>query len=260
MKLFKQAYFFYVSFLQMLIGRKRSVEFDSSFQKILLISFFGAGVTCILSVAFMGCCVILLNVIHYPKPTEEVGAVVKHIHPAKDCAKDNLYLLFLYSCFLAPIFEEICFRLLLIYSKINFVVALSVYAIFGGFVSQNGLCRLINGTYFDFNYKIQLLFLIIAFISLILLNIKAVDDIFKLLFNKHWLWFFYIMALFFGSLHTWPPFSIVSNWPWIIVQGAPQIFDGLYSGYIRIGYGLKWSIATHMVWNICIFFLSMIFG
>jgi hypothetical protein len=244
----------------MLIGRKRAFVFDSVFQKTIFISLFGAGLTCVVSVVFMGCGSCLLTLMHYPKPMQEAGIVLKHFKPAAECAKEHVFLLFLYGCLLAPVFEEIVFRLPLVYSKKNFTGALLAYTIGGGFVSQNALCRLINGTYFDFSYKIPLLCLIAAFILLILSNIKAVDHFFNLLFNRHWLWFYYVMAVFFGSLHTWPPFSIVSNWSWIIIQGAPQIWMGLYLGYIRLVYSLKWSMATHMTLNSSLFFLTMISG
>jgi hypothetical protein len=52
--------------------------------------------------------------------------------------------------------------------------------------------------------------------------------------------------------HTEPSF-ILENIPWLIAHGAPQIAGGFYLGYIRLSYGIKYSILAHSVLNLLLF-------
>jgi len=66
---------------------------------------------------------------------------------------------------------------------------------------------------------------------------------------------FYAFALAFGFIHI-TNYDITTNIllfsPLLI---APQFFAGLYFGFIRVRYGLLWSIALHATYNA--FFLSL---
>ena len=60
---------------------------------------------------------------------------------------------------------------------------------------------------------------------------------------------FYSIALLFGYIHLWNyeiSLNIILFSPVLI---APQIIIGLYLGFIRIRFGLAWSIALHASYN-----------
>ena len=61
---------------------------------------------------------------------------------------------------------------------------------------------------------------------------------------------FYVFALLFGYMHIFNYQDLNSN---IILFSpilvAPQVVVGLYLGFIRIKFGLQWSIALHALFN-----------
>jgi membrane protease YdiL (CAAX protease family) len=69
---------------------------------------------------------------------------------------------------------------------------------------------------------------------------------------------FYVFAIAFGFLHI-TNYEISTNVlifsPLLI---APQIFAGLYFGFIRVKFGLVWSMALHATYNAFIFSLFLL--
>lgn len=69
---------------------------------------------------------------------------------------------------------------------------------------------------------------------------------------------FYVFALAFGFLHI-TNYEISTN---VLIFSpiliAPQIFAGLYFGFVRIRFGLIWSIALHATYNALIFSLFLL--
>ena len=69
---------------------------------------------------------------------------------------------------------------------------------------------------------------------------------------------FYVFALAFGFLHI-TNYEISTN---VLIFSpiliAPQIFAGLYFGFVRVRFGLIWSIALHATYNGLIFTLFLL--
>lgn len=70
---------------------------------------------------------------------------------------------------------------------------------------------------------------------------------------------YYVFAIVFGFVHI-SNYEITNNillFSTILI--APQLFVGLYLGFIRVRFGLLWSIALHAIYNgflVSLFFLA----
>lgn len=146
---------------------------------------------------------------------------------------EKLFLIVL----LAPVYEEILFRSLLKIKKINailFVIVISGIIFYDSTKS--------NTAYIVF-FSIILIMLLSA-----LLVLKK--DRIKSFVEKHFAYLFYSSASLFGLLHA----TNFSGDPWKLIAfsfvlGGPQIVLGIILGYIRMNYGLFYSILFHTVVN-----------
>lgn len=64
------------------------------------------------------------------------------------------------------------------------------------------------------------------------------------LFRRFPMPIFWASALVFGMAHSFN-FEAGAK-PWLILLTLPQISAGIFLGYLRVRYGLRWSIAAHM--------------
>lgn len=174
----------------------------------------------------------------------KIYCIITHIQPTAghlDIANDT-FLSSLLIVVLAPIKEEIQFRLLLRPKKPNLllfnVVMLSTSLIF---------------VYFE-KWQQAIVYLIItALFSVFFVFFKKQI---KLLYSKYFTFIFYFSASLFALLH-------VNNYDGnslyiklgILILVAPQFISGVIMAYFRVNYGLKYAILFHMVNN----FIALIF-
>ncbi len=138
---------------------------------------------------------------------------------------------------LAPIYEEVFFRGLLYFNTRNVIV-------FSVVLSMLIAVKV---------YQEQII-LAIA-LAVILLSILAIYKYVKpekaqLFISNHSRLFYYTSALLFGLMHT---SNFIGDTTLIILFSflltAPQIFMGFINGYIRITFGLLYSILLHFCVN-----------
>lgn len=137
----------------------------------------------------------------------------------------------------APIFEEIFFRSLLKYTKRNIILFLSSV--------------IILIVYAIFKSKIEIAaFLSTIFIIILSLSLFLNRDSIEQFISSKFKFFFYTSALFFGLVHssnfTGNIYAIVA---FSLILGGPQIVLGLILGFIRMNYGLIYSILFHILVN-----------
>ena len=143
----------------------------------------------------------------------------------------------------APIFEEILFRLPLRYSRLNISLALSIFV----FVM---LSLVLNVTYYSSNYIIlKLIISFFVFISLYIFLNKN-DQLLNIWWNKNQLLIIHSTIILFSFAHSFnfklnllPSIFIL---PIIIL---PQYFSGLFYSYIRLKKGIFYSIVLHISMN-----------
>jgi hypothetical protein len=143
-----------------------------------------------------------------------------------------------FGIILAPVVEELLFRLLLVLNKRNLFI----------FFSTNltlAIWFLINGNYIKF-----CLFALLVLFTLIL-NFR--QNLVVPVLKKHYKLFFYGIAVLFATLHVFNFNGLsVYNVSGALLLVIPQLILGLMLGYIRIRYGLLFGILFHAIINISI--------
>lgn len=143
---------------------------------------------------------------------------------------------------LAPIYEEILFRALLRFTKRNVILFILT------------VCALI--VYKALDSKIEyLIVLCIMLVSILLILLIASRAIIESYISSKFNYFFYASAISFGLAHA-SNFSgnIYAILAFAFILGGPQIILGLILGFVRMNYGLIYSIIFHIIVNSSLLF------
>ena len=134
-------------------------------------------------------------------------------------------LIFLFAVIMAPLLEEVMFRLILRFRS-NFLILWSIHI----------------GVALHLGQKRSLL--------------KTARKV----WDKFYGWIFYLMALAFGLMHIMnfePSLNIYLLAPILV---APQILIGINLGYLRVRFGLIWSILFHAFYNGVLMSIALLTG
>tara|TARA_B100000941_G_C28367456_1_gene480282 strand:+ start:67 stop:717 length:651 start_codon:yes stop_codon:yes gene_type:complete len=134
-------------------------------------------------------------------------------------------LIFFFAVIIAPLFEEIMFRLILKFRS-NFLILWPLQLLI----------------FLQINNKINLL--------------KTIRNFWK----KFYGWIFYLISIAFGFMHILnfePSLNIYLLAPVLV---APQILIGINLGYLRIRFGLIWSILFHAFYNGILMSIALLTG
>ncbi|UBM61693.1 CPBP family intramembrane metalloprotease [Candidatus Sulfidibacterium hydrothermale] len=171
-----------------------------------------------------------------------------HLHNLLDMLKGKSLLKILFLAITAPVLEEFLFRLLLKPSVKNLVWYVS-------FFSAVFIFDLLLGKTKGMIFLAGLLL-----VPAILLVKRNGLKRFQKWFLKHFRLFFYLSCLLFGMLHigNFSPLSwSLLFWGPLLV--LPQLFAGLVLGYIRMRFGIVYSILFHFSYNM-LFLFPIILG
>ena len=155
----------------------------------------------------------------------------------------------LFVCVLAPFLEEYVFRWFLkkIYATIYFLF-FTISAIF---------IAALGNEYVE--VAVFLIFLITAMFAANYL--KKLSQTKKLdLWKTYFPIIFYLSAIVFGLIHISNYDGLTIKDPTFILYVSTQIIGGLSLGYIRIKYGLKYSILFHASYNSFVLGVYLLFG
>ncbi len=141
---------------------------------------------------------------------------------------------------LAPIYEETLFRSLLKFKKNNIILFIStLLAVIIFLVLKSKI--------------IPVIILSILILSLLSLLIAFSRNKIELFIVSKFKYFFYVTSVSFGLMHA---VNFTGNIYIIIafsfILGGPQIVLGFILGFIRMNFGLFYSIIFHMIVNISI--------
>jgi membrane protease YdiL (CAAX protease family) len=143
---------------------------------------------------------------------------------------------------IAPICEEVLCRGLLKFKRNN-IILFSVTAI-----------ALIGYSVFRSHLSVVVYLSILLFTLLSLLAFFSRSKI-ELFISSNFKYFFYASAILFGLLHaTNFTGNIYIIMAFSLILGSPQIVLGFILGYIRMNYGLVYSILFHMAVNASVLF------
>jgi uncharacterized protein len=141
----------------------------------------------------------------------------------------------LYGILLSPIIEEILFRLILVFNRKNLLILkLTIFSLLIFFVIKESIVKVI--------FFFLLLFLLIF--------VYAYKDRCQYFFRKNFRIFFFLITGLFAFLHLFNFLGIsLSNSFYLLLFIIPQFILGLLLGYIRITYGIQYSIIFHVLVN-----------
>ncbi len=165
--------------------------------------------------------------------------------------KSSPIVIILTGVILAPLIEELTFRLGLKFNKFNisislsllFLVALQIFSFpIPVLISEN----IINLGNLQGVVNMALLVTLISILIFVILSILKVN--FEPL-KKNFKWILYLSALIFGLIHL-TNYSNLGNMlllaPFLV---APQIIAGLNLGFLRMKYGFIWGYLGHVLHN-----------
>jgi hypothetical protein len=173
--------------------------------------------------------------------------------PVSEISDLSFEKLVLFALLLAPLFEELVFRLSLIYSKLNLSISLSLaIASIITSVLDIRLLTLFGGVTFFF-----------AFCSLYIVLNNLTDFQLKIesFWEKHFILVFYILSFLFGIFHMANyQLNSFSALTLAFVFSVPQIIGALFLGFVRIRLGFIWAVVMHVLFNAVPFGLMLVFG
>lgn len=170
-------------------------------------------------------------------------------YPMMDLTKEfGLWVTGVLLCIAAPLLEESIFRYQL---RIR---ALSVY-----FIAFAFACIAISNLTNDY----LKFFIFIAFLVLAIVTNSIMGSMSKARAHAVWQklygWFFYLTAFIFAYVHLSNTKGLTVADPSFILYILAQLFVGLSLGYLRVKYGLLYSILFHTSYN-GVLFLIMVFS
>lgn len=145
----------------------------------------------------------------------------------------------------APIFEELLFRSILVFSKLN--ITLFISSVFSLAISF--LHLKLDITYW---YILQISVFILVFLLLSIIFKKYPKIIVSLnqFHKKHQLLIYIFLVLCFGIIHiTNIPHFVKYFHFGMVLYVVSKIVGGVFDSYLRIRYGLLFSIIAHMLNN-----------
>lgn len=152
---------------------------------------------------------------------------------------DNFFITFFWFCIFAPITEEIAFRLHLKFRSLNLWLSYSFLSAF----------------FLRLSYKINIFLFIAIAILIFILTLLLVLERKRIHIKLKWFWsenfwfVYYFSSILFGFLHFGNYQFEYKNLPFIFVIVLPQTIAGLFLGYLRIKFGIIWSIFLHFLNN-----------
>ena len=163
--------------------------------------------------------------------------ICRNFHIEQDIISYSSFKTVLLGIILAPIIEEIMFRSLLKFTKSNvilFIIIVSALIVYTAIKSETEF----------------LIILSILLISILFFLLIASRNKIELFISSNFKYFLYASAITFGLAHA-SNFNgnIYAIIAFSLILGGPQIIMGLISGFVRMNYGLIYSIMFHMMIN-----------
>lgn len=155
-----------------------------------------------------------------------------------DIFKYGFAIAMIFGAIVAPILEECVFRWQLRKPKVSFwFVIVSMAILISSFTSNEYAKFFIFTSFFAAGL---VFFLVIGKLR----RVKAVK-----FFRRYYIFLFYYTAVIFGYVHITNIKGLTIFDPSFVIYIISQVFGGLSMGYIRVKYGLGYSILIHGLFN-----------
>jgi len=184
---------------------------------------------------------LLLLILVYLISIIPIGLVIfivcKYFHIQHKALLISPFKTLFWGILFAPIYEEILFRSLLKFKKWNiilFIITVGALIVYAALNSK-------------IEFLIILSIMLLSVLPFLLIVSRSKIEFFM---SYNFKYFFYASALTFGLFHA----SNFSGNIYVIIAfsfilGGPQIIVGLILGFVRMNYGLFYSIIFHIIIN-----------
>lgn len=160
----------------------------------------------------------------------------------KNLLQDSFLFNIFYILLLGPLIEESVFRLPLDFKKMHLLISTSIICFF--FVGE-------KYKFFSL-YSFQTWIKIIAILSVFIIFRRINREKIETYKEKYQGFCFYVIALSFGLLHITNFYNIlpenVKFFSFLFV--LPQIFLGIFIGFVRLKNGFLWGLLMHSIFNL----------
>jgi hypothetical protein len=183
-----------------------------------------------------------------------LNIVLRLFFQAPESRVDDLSFakLVVFGLLLAPLFEELVFRLSLLYSKLflSISLALAISSLLTSFMD----IRLLTWTgCLSFYIGLSACFIFLN-------NHKTAHQVIEFFWKNHFAVVFYLSTFLFGIFH-------MGNYDLIGIQAmalallfcTPQVIGSLFLGFVRIRLGFLWALVMHILYNSVPFLLMIIY-
>ncbi|MEO1653568.1 MAG: CPBP family intramembrane glutamic endopeptidase [Bacteroidota bacterium] len=149
-------------------------------------------------------------------------------------------MIFFYGALLAPVMEEIAFRLYLRFSPLNLMISFLLLSLFFGTMLPTSLLY----------HPVFMVVALLLVLSFLFLFRKRIAQSLEHFWRKQWAYIYYFSALLFGFFHLsnyeLPVYQLILLSPILVL---PQILLGFILGYLRIKRGILAPICLHILHN-----------
>jgi Type II CAAX prenyl endopeptidase Rce1-like len=192
-------------------------------------------------IGFVGATIAMIteNLIHYNDQHSAIDLLLE---------KSTFLKLFYIVSLLAPFVEETAFRLFLRPTKFNLAFGFSTFTCVwvGAFLDLGGY------------EKLTIIVLLTSIMYFIFLYKENVYLLFSQFIQKHYTAVFYLSAMLFALRHIWN-FEVSKVWYVAPLLVIPQFSSGIVLGYVRIKYGIIYSMALHGFINFIVSIPAVLF-
>jgi len=155
----------------------------------------------------------------------------------------------------APILEELGFRAFLSTASRAVFVGLAFFLSYVYFVVRINMVHVSAALAIAHYFAVFWPLLPAGIISLLLYR-YAREPVLRL-FRRHGVWVFWISCIVFGAAHA-AVYSSHLVW-WDFILALPQFLTGVGLAYVRVAFGLRWSIAAHLTFDPLVVFASWLY-
>lgn len=167
--------------------------------------------------------------------------------PWTSVAEQPFLVLFVSLILIAPIKEEIVFRMPMVYSTGFVVVALAVFLFHYG-----PMLVLLAGL--NLQQALALL-AVIVLVAVVCCSQESLRSLARRVWQNHFGLVFYAFTILFALMHLLNYYGLSLPHYLLPLLVLPQLIGGIFLGYTRLRLGLAWAIGQHMFNNALILFL-----
>ncbi len=150
----------------------------------------------------------------------------------------------LFGITFVPIFEELVFRLWLVFKPLYLGISITLfsYLVLSKVFYQTGIINIRDGLTVRLSIAVSV-GLIFYFVA------RSFSDHIRPLWGKKFRWVYYFSVLLFGLMHMFN-YDTSHDILLLPILTLPQMIGGIFNGYVRVKYGFFYGVFLHSIYNL----------